>query len=357
MKKEDPAMTRTCSTERQRRRPASRKFFAGSLLLLLPCGSSFSQQSPRRAGLSSGDHAAALSELNRFGEDPRLFSKASLLREFSAEQLDRLLDQGNRLLQAAAISQMAQRRDPTSRAKVQRIFDAGIPPEGGQRLDSRAAMSPYGIRFLAAVTFVAATERRQSIPKILGRPETWQMPWEVSISLRAAGPGWIDAALKESSEGERLKAIGAMIANGATSENLDEVAGILMSRHEDPLWRGALVACERLDSPACWQALGRTLDARGPVDRLRAGMAAFRKGRGSEERLLEAASRLVVHASGLAPGPELAGSLIALHEFQRLAESRNVPAPEGLVRQMQAPRNGPGIPMPAGDRSGGSRER
>jgi hypothetical protein len=163
--------------------------------------------------------------------------------------------------------------------------------------------------------------------------------------------------LKESPDEKRLKAVGAMVANGATPENTDEVAGILRSRDEKPLWRGALVACERLDSPVCWQALGSNLDAKGPADRLRADMAAFRKGRASRERLLQAASRVVANASGLAPGLELADCMISLLEFQGLAEWKEVPVPEELLRQIQAIRKGPGGPMPPGPRTDRSRER
>jgi len=299
----------------------------------------------RAPGLSREAHARAITELNRWGEHPRLLSNAQLLRDFSSEQLDQLMDQGNRILQAAAIYEMAHRREATSREKVQRIFDSGIPPQGALPLDSRAARSPDGLRFLAAVEFLAATERNKAIPKILRRPETWQMPREVAVGLRLAGQGWVDAALREAPDEKRLGAVGAMVAAGATIENAEEVAGILRTR-EGPPWYGAVVACERMDASVCWQALAASLESKSPGDQLRANMAAFRKGRTTQGRLLENASQVAALATSLPPGPELANSLMLLHEFETLAQLSRITVPEELSARMRQAHQGPTGPMP-----------
>jgi hypothetical protein len=302
-------------------------------------------QQPQAPGLSREAHARALTQLNRWGEHPRLLSNAQLLRDFSSEQLDQLMDQGNRILQAAAIYEMAHRRDAASREKVQRIFDSGIPPQGTLPPDSRAARSPDGLRFLAAVEFLVATERNQAIPKILRRSETWQMPREVAVGLRLAGPGWVDAALREAPDEKRLEAVGAMVSAGATIENAEEVAGILRTREGAP-WYGAVVACERMDANVCWQALSASLESKSPGDRLRANMAAFRKGRTTQDRLLENASQVAALATSLPRGEALANSLMLLHEFETLAQLSRIAVPEELSARMRQARQGPTGPMP-----------
>jgi hypothetical protein len=309
----------------------------------------FQQNSRRPPGLSRDEYAQALSVLNQRGEHPSLLSQTAVLQRFSHDQLDQLLDQANRLLQAAAIAEMADRRDGTSRAKIIRIFEAGIPPEGSRPLDSGAAMSPNGIRFLAAMRYVAATEGLGGAIKILGRPETWQMPREASNALRVAGPGWVDAALRQASDSDRRAAVGVMIANGATADNAAEVVAAL-KEGEASVWKGALVACERLDVPACWQTLAESLDSLSPIDRLKVAMAAFRKGRVTQDRLFEEAMRLAEAACGLPRGAELASSLIALLEFEGLARGAGLTVPEEITRRIRQALDGPVSPAPPGRR-------
>jgi hypothetical protein len=279
----------------------------------------------------------AIADLDQAGEDVGVLVDPRALRDYGADAVGSLLDHRNRYIRALALRELTEQRDTASRAAALGLFgatwldvaDRAPDPRDGEPLPPDAAVMG------AAAEYIASIDKGAFLPTLLGRAETWFAPHWFVPAFRRLGPGWIRASLASDLDPSRRATLGLFIRESATADNVPELQDALGS--DDPaVWRGALVACERLDQAGCWDAVEASLETRDAVDALEARMAQWRRGRTDRDQLVAAAEQVATEARQAQPGPTLARLWNGLDEFVRLAASTRIPIPRRLVLQLRS---------------------
>jgi hypothetical protein len=263
-----------------------------------------------------------VAELNRAGEHVEILERRDALRSLDRNSVGVLLAHENQYIKALAIGELTARHDPALRVAIQRLFSRTFVNVLNRVPDLHDADAlPADAAVLAAsAEYLSAHDGAAFLPVLLSRSEVWSAPHWFVPAFRRLGAGWIRTALASTADPRRRSALGVLIRASATSENVPELEEALASR-DAGLRASGLVACERLDDGRCWTALESSIAAYDTVDRLRARMVQWRRGRASADDLLAAADVVAAEALEELPGPERARMWNALYELLRLSRA------------------------------------
>jgi hypothetical protein len=279
----------------------------------------------------------AIADLDQAGEDVGVLVDPRALRDYGADAVGSLLGHRNRYIRALALRELKEQRDSSHRADALGLFGGTSLDVGDRPPDPRDGepLPPDAAVMAAAAEYLASIDKGAFLPALLGRPETWFAPHWFVPAFRQLGPGWIRASLASGLDPAHRTVLGIYIRASATAENIPELQDALESGDPD-IWRGALVACERLDQAGCWDAVEASLETRDAVEALEARMAQWRRGRTDRDQLVAAAERVATEARQAQPGPTLARLWNALDEFVRLAASTGTRIPPTLVSRLRS---------------------
>jgi len=301
-----------------------------SAVLLFAVSLIFIERSIVAVSAQDSDFNRKVSQLGRDGETPAILGQRDALRPFSTPQIESLLYQSNRYLQALAIQELRHRGDLGSQEHIRRTWQGmSLEPED-IRFDPHGPVSPDAAVFVASAEYLAASDKQDFIPKLLSRREVWAAPHLFVATFRELGEGWVRPAVAVVQDERRRAALGYLLSVATTASNREELRQVLESDHS-PTWEGAARACEDVDDEVCWEALSASLADRDEAQQLLGRMIQFRKGRATAEQLFSAAEKAARRtAPDESPGVRIK-YLRKLIEFMGLSHWKRLSLPPSLI--------------------------
>lgn len=285
------------------------------------------------AGQSNSDSAfedfiAALSRPAT--RSPRLVAP-TMLRRFSTPQVESLIYREDRYMRAAAIAVLKERRDRRPYDFVAGLFTSTVIPEHDLAFDPHLIPSPELSVWLASTEYLAVMDGARFGEVLASRREIWRSPHLFTGIMRSMGPGWIHGIVMAARQPHREASAAFLIGTGASIDNAVEVAELLRGER-GLIWRGAVHACERIQTDDCWRSLDANLRVQAPGDQLMARDIQVRSKRASISEWFSAAENTAIHARGEVDPEAQTRDFMDLYEFIAHARTKRVKLPEPLSR-------------------------